>query len=1052
MRKDTAGVISGEDAASWAYGRRTRSSVIEDLLMKHAIIAIMLGLAAASVEAQQVKTFAGGFTNGHYRFNRPQDFTTTYSGQFAVFHVYQFTNTIAQTVTISATGTGFTPWLFIYDFSFNPQSQNGGLYALGQGSVSVSLPASAFVPYYLVVAGNTASDLGNYSGSFTAGNVGIVTNFHDGLSIYSHPIGNTVQSGSPYTMYAYSHGRLPHRFQWYYGPRPASTSAPNAALAIPNATNFSYTIPSVTVQTSYWCNIAANGLTTTNRRSSEVTVTPVVGPATFNGSLSGDNDTWDRMTLLNVSSGKTCYYETVTFQIITPGTYTVQVNSVGFPASLNSYINPFDPIRPGFNFYADGVVASAAGQLLYETYFSAGTYDLVISSSNSLQTGSFTGLIAGAATPLIIPGPTNPSIWSQSSGATILTGKTATLQFSSLGAKPRRYQWLSGHEGYITGATNKSYTTPVFLTPGDRWYWATVSNSYGVATTAQMRVRVVTNAPVYASNLRPGNKQWHRSNGAGGLVTEWSYYKVYAFEVQQAGTYTSRFTVTGGIDAMDLYSAVFDPNNANLSRYKFTTGGSPLTFVTTNLPAGNYNLVLSTTASLATGTFSGSVSGPALIRELGTPVFATNPSPLTQTNWPLETLLPITHSVSEPIVSYEWYPALAPGVPVDGQTAIAGATNTIYQPSPTATSRWYYLRAYNSYGYDDGPLAATLVRPKPAFAPNPVSTNFNYAMPGTNSAIITNVPFTIYWQTLTGSTVVATLTNFLQGVSTNYTNAIASTVLLSNYNAGVYGLRIVATNPSGVATSSLATITVNRRPLNVSLPGATNTFNGTTQSLVAAATDPIPGPLLPSPLPYTNQYSNGVVVLTNGAYDAGIWTTKVSITHSNFAGSATSVLQILRRPLTVTVVPTSNEYDGFPKTNHVTFMDPSPGPTLPVPMPQTRQYADGLHALTNPPYNSGIWTVSVTVAHSNFQGTGLGLLTITRSNLHRLASTRTDSNIVLQFTSRWGQSLDLQTSTNIFGPWTNHTTGLSAGTNETITLQLPLDTNALQLFYRAYTP
>ena len=225
-------------------------------MSKHWIIgaALWLQVAALGVHAQQVKNFAGGFTNGHYRFNRPQDFTTAYSGQFTIFHVYQFTNPVTQAFSASATGSGFTPWLFVYDFSFNPQNQVGGLYGVGQGTVNVpSLPGSAFVPYFLVVAGNTASDVGNYSGSMV-GNVGIVTTFHDTLSLYSSPIGNTVNSGSPYTMYAYCHGRLPHKFQWYIEPRPAnSTIAPDPALAIPGATNFSYTIPSVTVTTGYWC-------------------------------------------------------------------------------------------------------------------------------------------------------------------------------------------------------------------------------------------------------------------------------------------------------------------------------------------------------------------------------------------------------------------------------------------------------------------------------------------------------------------------------------------------------------------------------------------------------------------------------------------------------------------------------------------------------------------------------------------------------------------------------------------------------------------------------
>src|SRR5262245_1335718 len=80
---------------------------------------------------------------------------------------------------------------------------------------------------------------------------------------------------------------------------------------------------------------------------------------------STNNYTWNRMTTINVSSGQIVPFIAYQFNTLggPAGNYTLTMQTVGFPGSINLYQNFFDPTTPNANFYANGVVAGAAGTI-----------------------------------------------------------------------------------------------------------------------------------------------------------------------------------------------------------------------------------------------------------------------------------------------------------------------------------------------------------------------------------------------------------------------------------------------------------------------------------------------------------------------------------------------------------------------------------------------------------------------------------------------------------------------------------------------------------------
>jgi hypothetical protein len=103
----------------------------------------------------------------------------------------------------------------------------------------------------------------------------------------------------------------------------------------------------------------------------------------------------------------------------------------------------------------------------------------------------------------------------------IKSGTTTTLAVTATGTTPK-YQWYRGQSGDktrpITGATNRTYTTPVITAPAN--YWVAVSNSCSTVNSRTATVMVSTTACTAPSiTTQPASQTVTRGNTATLSVT-----------------------------------------------------------------------------------------------------------------------------------------------------------------------------------------------------------------------------------------------------------------------------------------------------------------------------------------------------------------------------------------------------------------------------------------------------------------------------------------------------------------------------------------------------
>jgi hypothetical protein len=109
----------------------------------------------------------------------------------------------------------------------------------------------------------------------------------------------------------------------------------------------------------------------------------------------------------------------------------------------------------------------------------------------------FALFVYNAGSPIICAAP---SITTQPSPATIVTGQTATLSVAASGTAPLSYQWYTGTSGDtsspVGGGTGASVTvSPITATS----YWVRVTNSCGSADSVAVTVTVTVNTPSAAT-------------------------------------------------------------------------------------------------------------------------------------------------------------------------------------------------------------------------------------------------------------------------------------------------------------------------------------------------------------------------------------------------------------------------------------------------------------------------------------------------------------------------------------------------------------------------
>jgi hypothetical protein len=175
-----------------------------------------------------------------------------------------------------------------------------------------------------------------------------------------------------------------------------------------------------------------------------------------------------------------------------------------------------------------------------------------------------------------------PQILSTSSNQTVWTGSNVTLEVQANGTDPLAYQWSFG-SNTIADATNRILTLNAVQIDQAGTYFAVVSNSLGMATSAPMALTVripnqeppeITQQPVGASVAVGGSATLNATvTGAAPLNFQWSFNGLLLsgatnqtliltnLQLASAGTYTvmvtnmyGRVTSVGALLNVDNYS------------------------------------------------------------------------------------------------------------------------------------------------------------------------------------------------------------------------------------------------------------------------------------------------------------------------------------------------------------------------------------------------------------------------------------------------------------------------------------------------------------------
>lgn len=429
----------------------------------------------------------------------------------------------------------------------------------------------------------------------------------------------------------------------------------------------------------------------------------------FSGQLTSQHDTWNRMTTINVFSNQQVFFESTHISVKRSGTYTISVKTTGFAPSINVYGVFFNPAQPQVNFWDNGVVAGAPGQLDYQVPLAAQQeFDIVISTNLAGQTGTYTVSISGPDAVTIFPPPAL-GILSNPLDATITPGQSATLKVSTQGRAPKNYQWFQGATGDVSnpiaGATNVSFTTPALF--ADTRYWVRVSNSDGAVDSGDATV-FVTNGPIgYSSALTPCDDRFNRlvpRNGPGDLIQlsgQNVSFKLFRFRVSTPGNYRFQLTTSGFNGVLFLYQGGFLQNDARVNFFGNSPVGASVSLTSTLLADSNVmHLVIAQNTPSDTGTFSLTVSGPAFVTKLPAPVITT---PLANANITRGQSASFNIGTSSPNTSIQWFKGCS------NRTLIPGETTTSYTTPPQTRNDAYTVRLENQGGYEVSSANVTIL-------------------------------------------------------------------------------------------------------------------------------------------------------------------------------------------------------------------------------------------------------------------------------------------------------------------------------------------------------
>ena len=390
---------------------------------------------------------------------------------------------------------------------------------VGTNSASFTTPALSATMTYWVRVINTAGSVNSTLATITCS-----------PTITSQPASQTIVSGSTVTLTVTANGSSPLTYQWYQG-------AVGTTTTLVGTNSASFTTPALSATTTYWVRVS-NSAGSVNSTLATITCSPTITsqPATqtiVSGSTAtltviasgsspltyqwyqGDVGTTTTPVGTNSASFTTPVLSTTT-------TYWVRVsNSAGSVDSTLTTItcSPTITTQPATQTIISGstatltVTASGSSPLTYQWYRGALgiTTTPVGTNSASFTTPALSATTtywvrvsntAGSVNSTLATITCSPTITSQPTSQTIVSGSTATLTVTASGSSPLTYQWYQGEVGTTTtpvGTNSASFTTPALS--ATTTYWVRVSNSAGSVNSTLATVEALALIPAGAFQM-----------------------------------------------------------------------------------------------------------------------------------------------------------------------------------------------------------------------------------------------------------------------------------------------------------------------------------------------------------------------------------------------------------------------------------------------------------------------------------------------------------------------------------------------------------------------
>ena len=242
-----------------------------------------------------------------------------------------------------------------------------------------------------------------------------------------------------------------------------------------------------------------------------------------------------------------------------------------------------------------------------------GTYEVVVSCSQHLGTGAYTGSIEGPL-PAIQNPPRPLTFISQPLDVTARPGGTPALEVAVDGADPITFQWFQGQSGDISqpvaGATARIFNTPPLNE--DTNYWVRIMNGGEEQNSRTATVFIVDGTIEYSDELDALSHTFLRPASVGNPGSVQVPYKVFPFRVSVSGNYTFQISSPDFRPRVIGYGSSFpvDSPLVNLGGIYNSPGSNTYSFSQGFLssPGEQYLIVTAENPSLF-GSFSLSMTG-----------------------------------------------------------------------------------------------------------------------------------------------------------------------------------------------------------------------------------------------------------------------------------------------------------------------------------------------------------------------------------------------------------------------------------------------------------